>query len=109
MDPVDVARALTGFDAAETMLKIFSNTFTTREKLVNEKKVHRSWGSLEGYEAVLRHHVVACSTKIENTASFGTVPENVFNFWDWAGILSYVYSSVAALPLSRMYGYDVFD
>lgn len=59
MDLVDVKRALTGFDPAETMFIIVSKTFTTWDTLVNEKKVRR-WlrNALEGDEAVVRQNVV---------------------------------------------------
>ncbi|CAN8076145.1 unnamed protein product [Agarophyton chilense] len=42
VDPVDVKRALDGYDAEETMVIIVSKTFTTRETIVNAKTV-RTW------------------------------------------------------------------
>lgn len=110
VDPVDVKRALTGFEPEETMMIIVSKTFTTRETLVNAKTVRTwLWEHLGTSEDVVKQHVIACSTNVEKTSEFGIEPANVFPFWDWVGGRYSVCSSVGALPLSLMYGYDVFD
>lgn len=110
VDPVDVKRALTGLDPEETMMIIVSKTFTTRETLVNAKTVRTwLWDSLGNDDKVVAQHVIACSTNMEKTSEFGINPSNVFPFWDWVGGRYSVCSSVGALPLSLMYGYEVFD
>lgn len=110
VDPVDVKRALTGLDPEETMMIIVSKTFTTRETLVNAKTVRAwLWDALGNDDKVVAQHVIACSTNMEKTSEFGINPSNVFPFWDWVGGRYSVCSSVGALPLSLMYGYEVFD
>lgn len=110
VDPVDVVRALDGFDPEETMAIVVSKTFTTRETIVNAKTVRAwLWDALGRADAVVQKHVVACSTNMEKTAEFGISDSNVFPFWDWVGGRFSVCSSVGALPLSLMYGYDIFE
>eukprot|EP00178_Gracilaria_changii_P011404 TRINITY_DN3250_c0_g1_i1.p2 TRINITY_DN3250_c0_g1~~TRINITY_DN3250_c0_g1_i1.p2 ORF type:complete len:633 (+),score=100.29 TRINITY_DN3250_c0_g1_i1:810-2708(+) len=110
VDPVDVKRALDGFDAEETMVIVVSKTFTTRETIVNAKTVRTwLWDSMGNDPSIVRQHMVACSTNMEKTKEFGISPENVFPFWDWVGGRYSVCSSVGALPLSLVYGYIVFD
>lgn len=62
VDPVDVARALTGLDPETTLVVIVSKTFTTAETMLNARTV-RQW-LLDGIssvapDVVLRQHVVA--------------------------------------------------
>lgn len=42
VDPIDVARALDGLDAEETLVVVISKTFTTAETMLNARTV-RSW------------------------------------------------------------------
>lgn len=112
VDPVDVKRALEGFNADETMMIIVSKTFTTRETLVNAKTIRTwFWEELGGKinENIVKQHVIACSTNVSKTSEFGIAESNVFPFWDWVGGRYSVSSSVGALPLSLMYGYSVFE
>lgn len=110
VDPVDVSRALDGMDPEETMVIIVSKTFTTRETLVNAKTVRTwLWDAMGKSEDVVKQHVIACSTNLEKTAEFGISTDNVFPFWDWVGGRYSVCSSVGAVPLSLMYGFEVFD
>lgn len=39
VDPVDVARALNGFDQEETLVVVVSKTFTTAETMLNARTV----------------------------------------------------------------------
>lgn len=110
VDPVDIKRTTDGLDPEETMVIIVSKTFTTRETLVNAKTVRAwLWDTLGEDPAVVKQHMVACSTNLEKTSEFGIDPANVFPFWDWVGGRYSVCSSVGALPLSLMYSYDVFE
>ncbi|PXF42555.1 Glucose-6-phosphate isomerase, cytosolic 1A [Gracilariopsis chorda] len=110
VDPVDVKRALDGFDPEETMVIVVSKTFTTRETIVNAKTVRTwLWDAMGTDPKVVRQHMVACSTNLAKTKDFGISPENVFPFWDWVGGRYSVCSSVGALPLSLMYGFNTFD
>ncbi|KAI0565802.1 glucose-6-phosphate isomerase [Gracilaria domingensis] len=110
VDPVDVKRALDGFDPEETMVIVVSKTFTTRETIVNAKTVRTwLWDNMGNDPSIVRQHMVACSTNMEKTKEFGIAPENVFPFWDWVGGRYSVCASVGALPLSLVYGYNVFE
>lgn len=110
VDPVDVKRTCEGLNPEETMVVVVSKTFTTRETLVNAKTIREwLWDSMGKDEAVVRQHMVACSTSVEKAKDFGIDPRNVFPFWDWVGGRYSVCSSVGALPLSLIYGYDVFE
>ena len=110
VDPVDVKRAVNGLDPEETIIIVVSKTFTTRETLVNAKTMRSwLWDTMGRDEQVVKKHIIACSTNLEKTAEFGIASENVFPFWDWVGGRYSVCSSVGALPLSLVYGYDIFD
>lgn len=110
VDPVDVKRSLDGLNPEETMVIIVSKTFTTRETLVNAKTVRTwLWDAMGRDDAVVKQHVIACSTNLEKTREFGIDSNNVFPFWNWVGGRYSVCASVGALPLSLVYGYDVFQ
>lgn len=110
VDPVDVKRAVEGFDPEETMVIVISKTFTTRETLVNAKTIRSwLWDALGTDEKVVKQHMIACSTNVEKAGEFGIDPENVFPFWDWVGGRYSVCSAVGALPLSLVYGYDIIE
>lgn len=110
VDPVDVKRVVEGLDPEETMVIVVSKTFTTRETIVNAKTMRDwLWSAMGRGADVVSKHMVACSTNSAGTSAFGIDPQNVFPFWDWVGGRYSVCSSVGALPLSLMYGYDVFE
>lgn len=110
VDPVDVKRVVEGLDPEETMVIIVSKTFTTRETLVNAKTMRDwLWQAMGRGSDVVKKHMVACSSNVEGAGEFGIDKHNVFPFWDWVGGRYSVCSSVGALPLSLVYGYDVFE
>lgn len=108
IDPDDIAGALNGIDAAETLFVVASKTFTTIETLTNARAA-RDWlvGELGDTTAVARHFV-ALSTNATEVAAFGIDTANMFEFWDWVGGR---YSFDAAIGLSLMIGIgpDSFD
>ncbi len=57
----------------------------------------------------VKKHIVACSSNLEQTEKFGIDSQNVFPFWNWVGGRYSVCSSVGALPLSLVYGFDVVE
>lgn len=110
VDPVDIKRAVDGLDPEETMVIIVSKTFTTRETLVNAKTIRSwLWDAMGTDDNVVKQHIIACSTNKEKTKAFGIDADNVFPFWDWVGGRYSVCSSVGALPLSLVYGYDAVE
>ena len=105
VDPIDVARALSGLDPAETLVVVVSKTFTTVETMLNARTV-RTWLTAElGAEAVEKH-MVAVSTNLKLVREFGIDPANAFAFWDWVGGRYSVTSAVGILPLALQYGFD---
>lgn len=91
--------ATTDLDPAETMFIIASKTFTTDETITNAKTA-RKW-LVEGLksEESVGQHFVALSTNHQKVIEFGIKPENMFEFWDWAGGR---YSLTSAIGLSIM-------
>lgn len=110
VDPVDFKRATRDLDPETSLVVIVSKTFTTAETMLNARTV-KDWllKSLATQDpaAVVRHHIVACSSALDKTAEFGIDPANVFGFWDWVGGRFSVHSAVGMLPLSLQYGYDI--
>lgn len=110
VDPIDVARALTGLDPETTLVVVVSKTFTTAETMLNAKTV-KNWllNGIAGVEpeAIIRQHIVAVSTAVSKAVAFGVSADNVFGFWDWVGGRYSVCSAVGVLPLSLLYGTGV--
>ena len=111
VDPVDVARALTGLDAETTLVVIVSKTFTTAETMLNARTV-KKWllANVPGDAATtIAQHMIAVSTAIPKAVDFGINAANVFGFWDWVGGRYSVCSAVGVLPLALQYGYPVVE
>lgn len=110
VDPVDVARALSGLEAESTLCIVVSKTFTTAETMLNARTV-KDWlckhVSATNSADIVRQHMVAVSTAIPRAVSFGIAEENIFGFWDWVGGRYSVTSAVGALPLSLQYGFPI--
>jgi len=103
VDPIDVSRALEGFDPASTLVVVISKTFTTAETMLNARSV-RAWLIKALGEAAVAKHMVAVSTNLHDVAAFGIDPANAFGFWDWVGGRYSVCSAVGVLPLALQYG-----
>src|SRR5262249_51482036 len=80
IDGSDLAEAVQGLDAAETLFIVSSKTFTTLETLTNAHSA-RAWclKSLKD-EAAISRHFVAVSTNTAEVAKFGIDPANMFEF-----------------------------
>jgi glucose-6-phosphate isomerase len=63
----------------------------------------------ENEKEIISKHFCAVSSNIAETDKFGIDSNNVFGFWDWVGGRYSVWSAVGALPLSIVFGYDVFE
>ncbi|CAM9972287.1 unnamed protein product [Ascophyllum nodosum] len=111
VDPVDVARAISGLDPEETLVIVVSKTFTTAETMLNARTM-KDWllKSIKGKISpadITRHHMVAVSTNDEKVQEFGVDPNNIFGFWDWVGGRYSVCSAVGVLPIALHYGFEV--
>ncbi len=113
VDPVDVERACDDLDPEETLIVIVSKTFTTAETMLNARTVRQwLWDFMGDDKDVVRKHVVAVSSisSKEKVEAFGIDTENYFfRFWDWVGGRYSVCSAVGGIPISLLYGYDLFE
>lgn len=108
VDPVDVARNITGLDPETTLVVVVSKTFTTAETMLNARTLREWISSALGSQAVSKH-MVAVSTNLKLVEKFGIDPNNAFAFWDWVGGRYSVCSAVGVLPLSLQYGFPVVE
>ncbi|KHN34179.1 Glucose-6-phosphate isomerase, cytosolic 1 [Glycine soja] len=108
VDPIDVARNITGLNPETTLVVIVSKTFTTAETMLNARTL-REWISNALGPLAVAKHMVAVSTNLTLVEEFGIDPNNVFAFWDWVGGRYSVCSAVGVLPLSLQYGFSVIE
>ncbi|XP_022637477.1 glucose-6-phosphate isomerase, cytosolic isoform X2 [Vigna radiata var. radiata] len=108
VDPIDVARNITGLNPETTLVVIVSKTFTTAETMLNARTLREWISSALGPSAVAKH-MVAVSTNRTLVEKFGIDPNNAFAFWDWVGGRYSVCSAVGVLPLSLQYGFSVIE
>merc|ERR1711904_66018 len=108
VDPVDVARTLSGLDPETTLVVIVSKTFTTTETMLNARTVRAWLEDAMGIRAVSKH-MVAVSTNLKLVKEFGIDPKNTFSFWNWVGGRYSVCSAVGMLPLSLQYGFEIME
>ncbi|MED6192036.1 hypothetical protein PIB30_006537 [Stylosanthes scabra] len=108
VDPIDVARNITGLNPETTLVVVVSKTFTTAETMLNARTLREWISSALGPSAVAKH-MVAVSTNLTLVEKFGIDPNNAFAFWDWVGGRYSVCSAVGVLPLSLQYGFPVIE
>ncbi|XP_047180533.1 glucose-6-phosphate isomerase, cytosolic [Vigna umbellata] len=108
VDPIDVARNITGLNPETTLVVVVSKTFTTAETMLNARTLREWISSALGPSAVAKH-MVAVSTNLKLVEQFGIDPNNAFAFWDWVGGRYSVCSAVGVLPLSLQYGFSVME
>ncbi|KAG1348090.1 putative glucose-6-phosphate isomerase, cytosolic 1 [Cocos nucifera] len=106
VDPIDVARNITGLNPETTLVVVVSKTFTTAETMLNARTLKEWIQASLGPQAVAKH-MVAVSTNIPLVKEFGIDPANAFAFWDWVGGRYSVCSAVGVLPLSLQYGFPI--
>jgi glucose-6-phosphate isomerase len=112
-------RATKNINFEETLFIVISKTFTTAETMLNARnckawllqkyKENYPFLAEEDYQKVVSKHFCAVSTNLPETDKFGINKENVFGFWDWVGGRYSVWSAVGALPISLVFGFDVFS
>ncbi|XP_022996784.1 glucose-6-phosphate isomerase, cytosolic-like [Cucurbita maxima] len=108
VDPIDVARNITGLNPETTLVVVVSKTFTTAETMLNARTL-REWISAALGPSAVAKHMVAVSTNLPLVEKFGIDPNNAFAFWDWVGGRYSVCSAVGVLPLSLQYGFPVVE
>lgn len=113
VDPVDVERTVADLNPEETMIVIVSKTFTTSETMLNARTMRQwLWDFMGNDKGVVRKHVVACASVSakEIVEDFGIdSTTGLFRFWDFIGGRYSVCSAAGAVPISLLYGFDVFE
>jgi len=113
VDPVDVERTCADLDPEETLIVIVSKTFTTAETMLNARTMRQwLWDFMGNDVEVVKKHVVACASTsaTEKVKAFGVDTENCFfRFWDWVGGRYSVCSAAGAVPISLLYGFELFE
>lgn len=113
VDPVDVERTCARLDPEETLIVVVSKTFQTAETMLNARIMRQwLWDFMGDDKEVVRNHFVACASvsSIEKVKDFGINTEDYFfRFWDWVGGRYSVCSAAGAVPISLLYGYDLFE
>jgi glucose-6-phosphate isomerase len=113
VDPVDVERTCADLDPEETLIIIVSKTFTTAETMLNARTMRQwLWDFMGDDIDVVKKHVVACSSvsATENVKAFGIDTDKFFfRFWDWVGGRYSVCGAAGAVPISLLYGFDLFE
>jgi len=85
VDGSDIADAVSGLDAAETLFIVSSKTFTTIETLTNARTARDWLVAALGDPGAVRRHFVAVSTNATEVAAFGIDTTDMLGFWDWVG------------------------
>jgi glucose-6-phosphate isomerase len=113
VDPVDVERTCADLDPEETLIVIVSKTFTTAETMLNARTMRQwLWDFMGNDKEVVRKHFVACASisSMDKVEAFGIDTERYFfRFWDWVGGRYSVCSAAGAVPISLLYGYELFE
>ena len=113
VDPVDVERTCADLNPEETLIVIVSKTFTTAETMLNARTMRQwLWDFMGNDKEVVRKHVVACASvsATDKVAAFGIDTKHYFfRFWDWVGGRYSVCSAAGAVPISLLYGYELFE
>lgn len=104
VDPIEIDSVLKQVDLDNTLFIVTSKTFTTAETAMNASIARDAL--LESGLPVAQH-MVAVSANPGAARAFGI--QDVFAFWDWVGGRFSTWSAVGALPISLVYGYDVFE
>ena len=99
VDSTDFVEATRDLEPDETLFVVSSKTFTTLETMTNARSAREWCLAALGDEASIAKHFVAVSTNVEEVATFGIDPANMFGFWDWVGGR---YSMDSAIGLSTM-------
>ena len=107
VDADELQRVFARCNPAQTLFVVASKTFTTQETMLNAATA-RQWLIDKLGEAAVARHMLAVSTNLTATKSFGLPDENVFGFWDWVGGRYSLWSAVG-LSIALALGMEAFD
>jgi glucose-6-phosphate isomerase len=106
VDGANLAYALRGLDAANTLVIVPSKSFSTDETLTNLETV-RAWLVAGVGEEQAKAQIASASAKPQTVQSLGIAAELNFKLWDWVGGRYSLWSSVG-LPVAIAIGVDNF-
>ncbi|GGZ21235.1 glucose-6-phosphate isomerase [Asticcacaulis endophyticus] len=107
VDGSELALALAGLDAEETLVIAVSKTFTTQETLANFVGA-RDWLIKHLGEDKAKAHMAAVSAAPDKTGAYGIAPDRVFGFKDWVGGRYSLWSAVSLSVIIAL-GFDVYE
>jgi len=107
VDGSELALALAGLDAEETLVIAVSKTFTTQETLANFLAA-RDWLVKNLGEEGAKQHMAAVSAAPDKTGQYGIAADRVFGFKDWVGGRYSLWSAVSLSVIIAL-GYDVYQ
>ena len=108
LDGADLASTLAPLNPRSTLFIVASKTFTTLETMANARTARQWLLAAANDEKAVARHFVAASTNLAATGEFGIAPQNVFEFWDWAGGRFSLWSAIG-LPIALAIGYRHFE
>lgn len=106
VDADELQRVFARCNPAQTLFVIVSKTFTTQETMQNAATA-RQWLVDKLGAAAVPRHMLAVSTNLVATKSFGLPDENVFGFWDWVGGRYSLWSAVG-ISIALTLGMEAF-
>lgn len=104
VDPIEIDSVLKAVDLEKALFIVTSKTFASAGAIMNARIARDAL--LERGLSVARH-MVAVSANAGAAREFGI--EDVFASWDWVGCSFGAWGAAGALPISLVYGYDVFE
>ena len=107
-DPLDLALALEGANAEETMFIVSSKSFSTAETLANAKAARAWLQAALPAKANWQAHFAAITNHLSAAAAFGIAAERCFAIPEWVGGRFSLWSAIG-LPLAAAFGMTRFD
>ncbi|WP_035597800.1 glucose-6-phosphate isomerase [Edwardsiella tarda] len=108
VDGTHIAETLQRLDPETTLFLVASKTFTTQETMTNAHSARDWFLQAAGDECHVAKHFAALSTNEQAVSAFGIDTANMFEFWDWVGGRSSLWSAIG-LSIALSIGYDNFE
>lgn len=100
-------RALSQIDLSQTLLVISSKSFTTPETLLSFESVLEAMSEALGSKEAALMRCVAITASPDRATAKGIHPDRVFEFWEWVGGRTSVWSAIG-LPILLALGAETF-
>ena len=107
VDGTHIAEVLKKVNPETTLFLVASKTFTTQETMTNAHSARDWFLKAAGDEKHVAKHFAALSTNAKAVGEFGIDTANMFEFWDWVGGRSSLWSAIG-LSIVLSIGFDNF-